>query len=75
MAELGRIPTNSSVLGSVQLTKGQKKRDFLYGKKFKKNCKLLFFLVENYLQLINEEALFTLKCERSLSTTDNAYPY
>lgn len=75
MAELGRIPTNSSVLGSVQLTKGQKKRDFLYGKKFKKKLQAVIFLVENYLQLINEEALFTLKCERSVPTADNAYPY
>lgn len=49
MAELGRIPTNSSVLGSVQLTKGQKKRDFLYGKKLKKKIASGYFLVENYL--------------------------
>ena len=34
-----------------------------------------YFFVENYLQLINEEALFTLKCERSVPTADNAYPY
>ena len=44
MAELGRIPTNSSVLGSVQLTKGQKKRDFLYAKKLKKKLQAVIFL-------------------------------
>lgn len=49
MAELGRIPTNSSVLGSVQLTKGQKKRDFLYAKKLKKKLQAVIFFVQNYL--------------------------